>query len=48
MFGSLNTYMSMSSEARQIKMKYSCCFLAGYEKAMLHVSVVLKPTTYLL
>lgn len=48
MFGSLNTYMNLSSEAHQVKTKYSCCFLAGYEEAMLHVPVVLKPTISLL
>lgn len=47
MFGSLNTYMNMSSEAHQVKMKYSCCSLAGYEEAMLHISLVLKTTIFL-
>lgn len=42
MFGSLNTYMNMRSEARQVEIKYSCCSLAGYEVAMLHVSSLLK------
>lgn len=42
MFGSLNTYMNMRSEARQVKMKYSCCSLAHYEEAMLHISLALK------
>lgn len=42
MFGSLNTYMNMRSEARQVEIRYSCCSLAGYEVAMLHVSSLLK------
>lgn len=42
MFGSLNTYMNMRSEARQVEIRYSCCSLAGYEVAMLHISSLLK------
>lgn len=42
MFGSLNIYMNMRSEARQVEIKYSCCSLAGYEAAMLHVSSLLQ------
>lgn len=42
MFGSLNTYMNMRSEARQVEIRYSCCSLAGCEVAMLHVSSLLK------
>lgn len=42
MLGSLNTYMNMRSEARQVEIRYSCCSLAGCEVEMLHVSSVLK------
>lgn len=47
MFGSLNTYMNMNSEACQVKIQYSCCSLAGYEETMLHISLVLKTTIFL-
>lgn len=42
MFGSLNTYMNMRSEAHQVEIRYSCCSLARYEVAMLHVSSLLR------
>lgn len=42
MFGSLNTYMNMRSEARQVEIRYSCCSLPGCEVAMLHVSSPLQ------
>lgn len=42
MFGSLNTYMNMRSEAHQVEIRYSCCSLACYEVAMLHVSSLLR------
>lgn len=42
MFGSLNTYMNMRSEARQVEIRYSCCSLAGYEVSMLHVASLFK------
>lgn len=42
MFGSLNTYMNMRSEASQVEIRYSCCSLASYEVAMLHISSLLK------
>lgn len=42
MLGSLNTYMNMRSQARQVEIRYSCCSLAGYEVAMLHISSLFK------
>lgn len=42
MLGSLNTYMNMRSEARQVEIRYSCCSLAGCGVAMLHISSLLK------
>lgn len=42
MRGSLNTYMNMRSEARQVEIRYSCCSLVGCEVEMLHVPSLLK------
>lgn len=42
MFGSLNTYMNMRSEAHQVEIRYSCCSLVCYEVTMLHVSSLLR------
>lgn len=42
MFGSLNTYMNMRSEARQAEIRCSCCSFPGCEVAMLHVSSPLQ------
>lgn len=42
MLGSLNTYMNMRCEARQVGIRYSCCSLAGCEVEMLHVSSLFK------
>lgn len=42
MFGSLNAYMNMRSEAHEVEIRYNCYSLAGYEVAMLHVSLLLK------
>lgn len=40
MLGSLNNYMNMRSEARQVEIRYSCCSLAGCEVATLHISLL--------
>lgn len=42
MFGSLNSYMNMRSEAHEVEIRYNCCSLAGYEVEVLHVSSLLK------